>query len=40
MPDDGWKKCSAEEHRLAMEWFEEGVEPGEIADRLKRDKST
>ena len=40
MPDDGWKKWSEEEHPLATEWLGEGVEPWEIADRLKRDKST
>ena len=24
MPSEGWKKFSAEEERLAMQWFEEG----------------
>ena len=40
MPSEGWKKFSAEEERLAMQWFEEGVGPSEIAARLGRDKST
>ena len=39
MPRAGWKKLSAET-RLAKMWYIEGhIEPSEIADRLKRDKS-
>lgn len=40
MPVAGWKKFSAEEERLAKNWFQAGVEPSEIAERLDRDKST
>jgi len=40
MPRAGWKKLSPEEQRLAQEWTEEGKEPQEIAELLKRDKST
>ena len=40
MPTTGWKKLSDDEIRLAKTWFEDCVEPSEIAERLGRDKST
>ena len=40
MPEKGRKKPSDEEQRLALQSFEEDKEPSEIADLLKRDKST
>ena len=41
MPQDGWKKLSAEEQRLARKWYwEAGKAPSEIAGLLGRDKST
>jgi hypothetical protein len=40
MPESGWKKLTAEEVRLAKQWYEDGVVPSECAERLGRDKST
>ena len=40
MPGSGWTKLSPEEIRLAQVWYQDTVEPSEIAERLGRDKST
>ena len=41
MPDAGWTKLSSEEQRLAKQWYsEDKLGPGEIAQLLRRDKST
>ena len=40
MPPPGWKKLSAEEQRLASEWFDDDMDQSEIARLLGRDKST
>ena len=40
MPETGWTKLTSEEIRLATKWWEEQLEPSEIAERLGRDKST